>query len=87
MRKAHFIPDCFEGSLIDLFAMKEKKAIKLCSDLSILPFLKRNPERESSSKRKKRKAIQEVAINGINTEGFLILFTISMNKYVLIYYE
>ena len=58
---AHFMPDCFEGSLKDLFGMKAKKALKPGSVPSIFPFLKRKPERESSSKRQKRKAMQEVA--------------------------
>ena len=48
---AHFTPDCFEGSLKELFGMKGKKALKPGSVPSIFPFLHRKPERELSYKR------------------------------------
>jgi hypothetical protein len=48
---AHFIPDCFEGSLKELFGMKGKKALKPGSVPSRFPFLHRKPERELSYKR------------------------------------
>ena len=47
----HFTPDCFEGSLKELFGMKGKKALKPGSVPSIFPFSQRKPKRESSYKR------------------------------------
>lgn len=60
---AHFTPDCFEGSLKELFGMKTKKTLKPGSVPSIFPFLFRKPERELSHKREQTREKIEVCIN------------------------